>query len=71
MIPLAISVAIPGEHAFTCLETDAPSCHAATVGTAGVFWFILFREHKQKARCELDDGQTQLNLCAINENGFL
>ena len=37
MILLAIGVAIPGEHAYTCLETGAPSCHAAAVGTAGVY----------------------------------
>jgi hypothetical protein len=36
MIPLAIGVAIPDEHArLTCLETNASlSCHSAAIGTA-------------------------------------
>jgi hypothetical protein len=35
MIPLAIGVAIPGEHArLTHLQTNTLSCHAAALGTA-------------------------------------
>jgi hypothetical protein len=33
MIPLAIGIAIPDEHArVACLETIALSCHAAAIG---------------------------------------